>query len=471
MIIISSCMVKNNILAWYNVCVNLQLFNTLTQAKQSFIPIDPKSVSMYVCGPTVYDRPHVGNARPAVVFDVLFRMLKMRYDVTYVSNITDIDDKIINAAIAQNVSIDQITSKALEAYNHDMRALNVLPPTFTPKATEYVDRMCDVAVRLIQSGYAYVSDNGDVMFDIKSFKDYGRLARVHSNISDDIEGSSDVDFVLWKNIPADQLEQAQKAKYCWETPGALCKDEQTYFGRPGWHLECTAMSTALLGDCFDIHGGGADLMFPHHENERAQTCCYSAKTECANYWMHNGLIQFEGGKMSKSLGNVLFLSDVSEQTHALSVRLFFLQTHYKQTLYWSENGLKLAHERLTSFYKKLRNWECEEVVCKQSDEFIAALENDLNTPLALTLVDKYLQTHAFEKAYSALSVLGLIYDGGVNAWLHRRPLTDEQAVLLEERMECKNQKNYAKADQLRKQLFEQGVIVEDVPDGYQWHCI
>lgn len=441
-----------------NAINSIHLFNTKTQKIELFIPIDPNNVRMYVCGPTVYDKPHIGNARPGIVFDILRRLLENTYTLTHVSNITDIDDKIINAALAKNTNINTITQGAFDQYMLDMEALNVKAPTFQPKATEYVERMCLIIKDLLEKGFAYIEKSGDVLFNTAKYENYGCFGK---------PSDENADFVLWKNVTP--IQEALEAGYCWETPPYMTyPSDQKSYGRPGWHLECTAMSTALLGSVFDIHGGGIDLSFPHHENERAQSCAFANVDDCANYWVHNGLIQFQGGKMSKSVGNIMFLDQINQQFHALSVRLYLLQTHYRQTLNWSQEGLEKAHKRLTSFYKKLKNIKHAQVLIP--DEFIKALSYDLNTPQALALIDQMLQTEQLEQAYACLDMLGLIYKQGCLNWLQRK-ITPFQKELLEQRQIHKLNKNFIQADLIRKQLLTEGINVEDNKNDYFWHMI
>lgn len=444
----------------------MKLFNTVNGMLEEFVPIDVSNVRMYVCGPTVYDKPHVGNARPAVVFDVLFRLLKGLYSkVTYVSNITDIDDKIINKAKENGVGIGVITQKAFEQYRSDMEALNVLSPTMQPKATEYVEEMKRIIVRLVEKGHAYLDESGDVLFRIESFVGYWKWQKPIDDAKD---------FVLWKNV-VDYTVGLEK-EYCWESPL-----EQGKYGRPGWHIECTAMSSCLLGDMFDIHGGGIDLAFPHHENERAQTCCFTQSNECARYWMHNGLIEFEQGKMSKSLGNIVFLDDVIGEVSGLSVRYYFLQTHYQHTLKWSMENLRLAHIKLTLILKQLnkfeKDWRVDDCVnVKNEDnecvEVINALKSNLNTSLALTIIDEYMSVKQYKGVYEGLRILGLIPQQSIQSWLHRRPLTAEQKDLLRKRVECRGSRDFVHADEIRQQLLNDGIAVEDECDGkYTWYCV
>lgn len=475
------------------------LFNTLTKQIEDFKPINNEQIRMYVCGPTVYDKPHIGNARPAVVFDLLYRLLQKQYkEVIYVRNITDIDDKIIDAANAKGEKISAITEKALAEFEKDMNALNILKPTFEPKATEYVEQMCEVIKRLLEKKLAYIGNNGDVMFDVEHCPQYGCFKQLSESAESAcvVGKKHNFDFVLWKNIPTDQEEKAIEHNYAWKTPDYMKLNQDSGFvtgnyGRPGWHLECTAMSVSLLGNHFDIHGGGQDLIFPHHENERAQTCGYSDEHECANYWLHNGLIQYQGGKMSKSLGNIVYLDDVCDRWSALSVRFFFLQTHYRSALNWTEEGVDLAHLRYTKIIKQLyQKYTSEESISdtatddgmkdeiknQANNHILAALSQDLNTSLAITIIEELIANNKISDAIAGMEMLGLLYSNGnikaeLLSWLQRKPLNQEQELLLEKRVKARIEKNYALSDQLRDKLYENGIVVEDMKEDYFWYVL
>lgn len=335
----------------------IKLYNTGTKTLQDFKTIIPGKVSMYVCGPTVYAKPHLGNARPMIVFDVLYRLFIHNFgmqNVKYVRNITDIDDKIINKAKELNCSIYDVTSKALAEFEYIQQELNILSPTDQPKATEYIERMCVIIKDLLDKGHAYINDVGDILFKVDTFDSY-HFFQDHSKSQihriNNTDKHSDEDFVLWKNVIDEDFEKYQ---FAWETPSYMSKNPDVKnFGRPGWHIECTAMSTAILGDKFDLHGGGSDLISPHHQNERAQTCAYTCLDDCANYWMHNGMIQVENGKMSKSLGNVLYLDEVCSDFDPLSVRFYMLHTHYRHPLLWSHDILTQMHLKYTNIIKQI----------------------------------------------------------------------------------------------------------------------
>jgi cysteinyl-tRNA synthetase len=326
--------------------VPLKLYNTASRTKEDFVPLDPDHVRMYVCGPTVYDRAHIGNARPVVVFDVLYRLLRATYKrVTYSRNITDVDDKIINAAHERNIPIDRLTKETTDAYHEDMDALGALRPDVEPRATEHIPQMIAMIQCLIERGNAYVAD-GHVLFKVTSMADYGRLA--NRDRREMIAGArvevapykeDPADFVLWKPSDADQPG--------WDSPWGR--------GRPGWHIECSAMSETHLGESFDIHGGGLDLIFPHHENEIAQSTCAHGGKIFARYWVHNGYLTVNGEKMSKSLGNFFTVRDLLDQAPGEAIRFYMMGTHYRQPLDWTLDGLCSARAGLDRFYGALRD--------------------------------------------------------------------------------------------------------------------
>ena len=358
----------------------LSLYNSLTRRKEEFVPADPERVTMYVCGPTVYNHAHIGNARPAVVFDVLARLLRRLYPhVVYARNITDIEDKIIAAAKAQGVDISVVTEKYADIYRKDMGVLGVLAPDLEPKATETIDEMIEMMERLIAAGHAYAAE-GHVLFNVPSFADYGRLS---GRDRDEMVAGARVevapykkdpsDFVLWKPSDADQPG--------WDSPWGR--------GRPGWHIECSAMIEKHLGQTIDIHGGGIDLQFPHHENEVAQSSCSHGGAPLARFWLHNGFVNIESEKMSKSLGNVLLVNDLIRQAPGEAIRLALLNGHYRQPLDWTAEGLTQAKRMLDRLYGSLRNLadvKAEPANDAAPDAFVDALLDDLNTPKALAVL-------------------------------------------------------------------------------------
>lgn len=369
--------------------MTLRLYNTLTRAKEAFTPIDPANVRLYVCGPTVYDYAHIGNARPVVVFDVLTRLLRHRYGaehVTYVRNITDVDDKIIAAARDSGEPIDRITARTAEAYASDMAALGALPPDREPRATAHIPQMVAMIERLIAAGHAYAAE-GHVLFGVPSWSDYGRLSRRPRD--EQIAGArievapykrDPADFVLWKPSTDDMPG--------WDSPWGR--------GRPGWHIECSAMAETHLGETFDIHGGGMDLIFPHHENEIAQSTCAHGGASMANYWMHNGFLTIDDEKMSKSLGNFHTVHDLLKTWPGEAIRLVLLSAHYRQPLDFSEDALREARRRLDRFYSALRDtdWAADDSETGADAEpdarILAALEDDLNTAETLSVLSERL---------------------------------------------------------------------------------
>ena len=453
------------------------LFNTLTRRKQEFEPIDAKNVRMYVCGPTVYDRAHLGNAKTPVVFDVLFRVLRHKYGaehVTYVSNITDVDDKILNKHKETGKSIREITEQTYQWYVDDMAKLNVLAPNYRPRATEYIDEMIKLVELLLKEGHAYQAE-GHVLFDVDSMKNYGflsgrsmkeMLAGARIEVAD--YKKNPADFVLWKPSESDQPG--------WNSPWG--------YGRPGWHLECSAMSSKLLGNSFDIHGGGSDLIFPHHENECAQSLCAHPGETFANYWVHGGMLMVDGVKMSKSLGNFYTIDQVLEKAPAEALRLLFLTTHYHQPFNFTFEGLEQAKQTLDKFYNALLKVKDIDVIDSVADERIVnALEDDLNTPLALSYLHelanalnkaetKEAQQQAKAVFLKSAELLGLLWQNP-EEWFQNGS-TDEIAEiekLIAERTTAKKNKDYALADKIRDDLKAKGIVLEDSAQGTTWKKI
>ncbi len=452
----------------------ISLYNTLHRRKEEFKPIDAANVRMYVCGPTVYDRAHLGNAKTPVVFDVLFRLLRHVYgagNVTYVSNITDVDDKILNKHKETGKSIREITEQTYQWYVADMEKLNVLAPTHRPRATEYIGEMIELVKLLLQNGHAYEAE-GHVLFDVNSMPGYGflsgrsmkeMLAGARIEVAD--YKKNPADFVLWKPSAADQPG--------WDSPWG--------YGRPGWHLECSAMSSKLLGNSFDIHGGGSDLIFPHHENECAQSLCAHPGEKFANYWVHGGMLMVDGVKMSKSLGNFYTIDQVLEKTPAEALRLLFLTTHYHQPFNFTFEGLAQAKAMLDKFYNALLRVEDVAATAAEPDErVVEALADDLNTPLALSYLHEL--TNILNKAESAAEkaaakgrllasaeLLGILWQEP-QAWF--KGGSDNEAAAIEakinERAAAKKAKDYALADKIRDELKAQGIILEDSPQGTTW---
>ncbi|HYN38703.1 MAG TPA: cysteine--tRNA ligase [Rhodospirillales bacterium] len=459
--------------------MSIVLYNTLARAEQPFEPLDPGHVRMYVCGPTVYDWAHIGNARPAVVFDVLFRLLHATYGaahVTYVRNITDIDDKIIAAHRASGEPIASITERTTRAYHGDIGALGCLPPTVEPRATAHLPEMLAMIAQLIETGHAYDAD-GHVLFHVPSMPTYGALSR--RDLDEMIAGArvevapykrDPRDFVLWKPAAADDPG--------WDSPWGR--------GRPGWHIECSAMSGRYLGETFDIHGGGADLIFPHHENEIAQSTCAHDGRPFARFWLHNGYLMTEGEKMSKSLCNFYTVHDLLAEFPGEAIRLALLQTHYRQPLDFTKEGIAQAKRTLDRFYGALRaSTEAGGPGAAGPDvQVLAALTDDINTPAALAVLHDRLATlnragSLAEKAPARAALLaageplGLLAQDA-EAWL-RGDTGDEAAsaassieARIAARAAARKARNFAEADRLRAELLAEGVILEDSPSGTTW---
>ena len=457
--------------------VEIYLNNTLTRRKEKFTPIDSSNVRMYVCGPTVYDKAHLGNAKTPVLFDVLYRLLCYVYGkehVTYISNITDVDDKILNKHKETGKPIREITQETYDWYIEDMKKLNVLDPNYRPRATEYINEMIELVKRLLANGHAYEAA-GHVLFSVDSMPNYGylsgrsmkeMLAGARIEVAD--YKKNPADFVLWKPSDADQPG--------WNSPWG--------YGRPGWHLECSAMSSKLLGNDFDIHGGGSDLIFPHHENECAQSCCAYEGSKFAHYWVHGGMLMVDGVKMSKSLGNFFTVDEILAKVPAEALRLLFLTTHYHQPFNFTMEGLTNAKLTLDKFYNALRNVKEVEVKAVEPDErVVQALADDLNTPLALSylheIVNNLNKAQTEEEKIrckslllSSASMLGLLFQDA-EAWFKGEAKADgltEEAIeaQIKARAEAKKNKDYALADKIRNELKEQGIVLEDTPQGTTW---
>ncbi len=459
--------------------MGLTLYNTLTRGKEPFEPLESDHVRIYVCGPTVYDLPHIGNARPVVVFDVLHRLMKRLYPrVTFVQNITDIDDKIIDAAKAEGVGVDELTERTTRAFHEDVAALGVLPPDVEPRATGHIPQMIRMIEKLIETGHAYVAEE-HVLFHVPSMPEYGKLSRrdrrkmiARARVEVAPYKKDPADFVLWKSS-SDDLPG-------WESPWGR--------GRPGWHIECSAMSEAHLGETFDIHGGGQDLIFPHHENEIAQSTCAHDGAPFVRHWMHNGYLTVNGEKMSKSLGNFFTVRDLLEQAPGEAIRFYMLLTHYRQPFDWTLEGLNGARQALNRLYTALWHAGDMEAEIEPSREFMAALEDDLNTPLAIS------HLHALATALNKAEadeerkrLKGALLAGGdllgvltleAEDWLKWRPEgraaeVDEQALanLIALRLEARKAKNYTEADRIREELKAKGIVLEDTPGGTTWRRV
>jgi cysteinyl-tRNA synthetase len=460
--------------------MQLKLYDTLSREKRVFMPLDPANVRMYVCGPTVYDFAHIGNARPVIVFDVLFRLLRHIYGadhVTYVRNITDVDDKI-NARAAEeypalplNQAIRKVTEATDRQFHQDVAVLGCLPPTFEPRATEHIAEMRAMIEQLVKSGNAYVEQE-HVLFSVASMPDYGKLAR--RSLDEMIAGArvevapykrAPMDFVLWK--PSKPGEPA------WPSPCGIAAP-----GRPGWHIECSAMSWRYLGEIFDIHGGGIDLVFPHHENEIAQSRCAFHTPVMANYWMHNGFLQVEGEKMSKSLGNFVTINELLKDWPGEVVRFNMLKTHYLQPIDWTLNGLEESERELNRWYPIAAQFPAPSNSMLAA-EFMNALKDDLNTPEAITVLRSFYQDSIRDVSFSGQKLsasgrlIGLFQDS-LPAWLQRKreglSPSDRRKVdeLIAARGAARTARNFAESDRIRDELAKMGVVLKDTKDGTTW---
>lgn len=454
----------------------MKLYNTESKSKLEFVPSNPEHVTMYVCGPTVYSYAHIGNARPPVVFDVLARVLRSQYQtVTYVRNITDIDDKINTAAAKEGVDISVITERYTQAYHDDLAALGVLPPSVEPKVTEHVAEIHKIISDLIDSGHAYEAQ-GHVLFSVASYNDYGHLSK---RDTEELLAGARVevapykkeagDFVLWKPSADDQPG--------WDSPWGR--------GRPGWHIECSAMAAKHLGETIDIHGGGHDLVFPHHENERAQSTCAHGGKQFVKYWLHNGFVNVNREKMSKSIGNVLLVRDLLDEAPGEAIRYVLLAAHYRAPLDWNDEVLQQAKNSLDRLYGTLRDMQDIDVPDNIGDQvpeaFKQALYDDLNTSKALAeLFSLSKQANSSnddeEKAKFKAALLqsgewlGLLQDDPQHWFKGDSNEVDTVEIerLIDERIEARDNKNWQRADEIRDMLTEKGVILEDGANGSRW---
>jgi len=456
----------------------LKIYNDLTNQKQAFVPLEPGKVRMYVCGMTVYDLCHLGHARVMVVFDVVYRYLKSQgYDVTYIRNITDIDDKIINRANENGEPFSDLTERFIHAMHEDSAALGILMPDSEPRATAHIAEIIAMIERLVANGHAYVADNRDVYYSVGSFADYGKLSgktledlQAGARVEVDDQKRNPLDFVLWKS--------AKPGEPSWDSPWGG--------GRPGWHIECSAMSTCCLCDTFDIHGGGADLTFPHHENEIAQSEGATGKP-FVNYWMHNGFVRINDEKMSKSLGNFFTVREILARYQAEEVRYFILTSQYRSPLNYDDEHLDNARGALTRFYTAMRGLPAAEPAGGEGfvERFHEAMDDDFNTPEALAVLFDLvreinrLRSEEVDRAAALAAelrrlggVLGILQDdpehylrGGVE----ESGLSDDQIDgLIRQRHTAKAEKNWVEADKIRDQLKDQGVVLEDGPQGTTW---
>ncbi len=446
--------------------IEIYLTNNLTNKKEKFVPQTEENVRMYVCGPTVYDDPHIGNARPLIVFDILFKIFKNKYSkVTYVRNITDIDDKIIQSSKDSKISIGDLTKKISDSFSEDCAYLNCDTPNHQPKATDHIPEMIEMITELIKKKFAY-ENNRHVYFEVKKFKDYGKLS--NKNLDELIAGSrieisdnkkNSEDFVLWK--------PSNKDEPFWDSPWGK--------GRPGWHLECSAMSKKYLGKEFDVHGGGIDLLFPHHENEIAQSRCANDNEVFAKYWLHNAFITMSNEKMAKSQGNILKIKDFRSKISGQVLRLALMSAHYKQPLDWNDKLLEECENTISKWYNVYSNIKEK---TKIPDEFLKPLYDDLNTPGYIANLHKL-----YEKAQkgsdqdrnlfiSSCHFVGLLNETK-EEWLKfkkRKLLISESEILnkIKERNKARDNKNYEEADKIRDELLDKGVLIEDKDDKTIW---
>ena len=444
--------------------MDIFLTNNLTNKKEQFIPKNKEKIGMYVCGPTVYDDPHIGNARPLVVFDILFKLLKSNFSkVTYVRNITDIDDKIIKSSQEQKISTKKLTEKVTSSFLKDCEFLNCENPTHQPKATEHIDLMIEMIAELIKKGFAYENQK-HVYFEVKKFSDYGKLS--NKNLDDLIAGSrveisenkkNSEDFVLWKPSINDEPS--------WDSPWGK--------GRPGWHLECSAMSKKFLGNEFDIHGGGIDLIFPHHENEIAQSRCANETKVFANYWIHNAFITMSNEKMAKSQGNILKIKDFRNKISGQIIRLALMSTHYKQPLDWNDKLLSDCENTLDKWY---RVYSSDLKSIKVPDEILKPLYEDLNTPGYIAnlhnLFEKTSKGEDTNLFISACQFIGLMNESTEqwNDFKKNKASINAPEIedMLKLREKARENKNYKEADRIRDELLDKGVLIEDKDGKTLW---
>lgn len=484
--------------------LNLSVYNTLTGKKEPFVTLTPNTVKMYVCGITAYDLSHIGHARSQIVFDVIQRFLKYRagYNVIYVRNYTDIDDKIINKAKTENVPFYVISERFIKEFDKDMELLGIEKPTYTPKATEFINEMIHMVQVLIDKGNAYEID-GDVYFSVDSFKEYGKLSKKPldelmsgARVEVDERKKNPLDFALWKKKRYDYEPS-------WDSPWGK--------GRPGWHLECSVMSSKLLGDSFDIHGGGLDLIFPHHENEIAQSEAYSGKP-FVRYWIHNGFVNINKEKMSKSLGNILTIREICDHYHPEALKLFILSHHYRSPMDFSYDKLDEAYTSLKRLYLSMKNWKSklsaafsestiDETTKSELDNFEKSFDNcmcdDFNTAQALAIfhdycrvLNKYFQKHlkdtdektiatisyGYKKLLELSKVFGILqespelfFEKELEKTLKEHKITKEFIeIKINERNQARAEKNYLRADEIRKQLLEMGIELEDTKEGTRY---
>ena len=458
---------------------DLYLYSSKSQEKQLFVPLDPQHIKMYVCGPTVYDYIHIGNARPVVVFDVLYRLLKSIYPrVTYARNLTDVDDKIIDRALERQIKINDLTAEMIEAFQSHVTALNALNPDVQPRATDHIQGMIQMIEQLIANDAAYQAES-HVLFDVSQDDTYGALSH---RCQDDMKAGARIDVGSYKRNPNDFVlwKPAGQGEVGWQSPWG--------YGRPGWHIECSAMIQHVFKGPIDIHGGGIDLLFPHHENENAQSRCALKYDNLAQYWVHNGLLQVDGTKMSKSLGNFYTLHDKLQEMPGELIRLVLLSSHYRQPLDWTEGRVHQSHQTLNKFYQAIEGFEENFEITNEFEDldsgFIKALLDDLNTVAAIQrlqdMAQEILATKGSDKkALQKKFIESARFLGFLNRkpkdWFHDLTGIDLTVETIEklilERSEAKQQKDYQAADQIRDQLYAKGIALEDGALGTTWRRV
>ena len=456
--------------------MKIRLYNTLSRRKEAFEPQNPERVTMYACGPTVYNYAHIGNARPAVIFDLLYRLLSRDYPgAVYARNITDVDDKINASAAEEGVPIEVVSTRYADAYHDDMAALGVAPPSLEPRATHHIPDIIDMITRLVESGHAYMAD-GHVLFDIQSFPDYGALS---GRDREDMISGARVEVAEFKRHPGDFVlwKPSEDPLPGWDSPWG--------YGRPGWHIECSAMAEKHLGETIDIHAGGQDLVFPHHENEIAQSVCAHGGMPFARYWLHNGFVTVNRRKMSKSLGNTLVVHELLQQERGEALRYQLLTAHYRQPLDWSDEALAQSRRTLDRMYAVLRDVKHRLGALPEPAEpgeaLLEALRDDLNTPVALAEMNRTARALGSAETDEAAAplVAELLADGELlgllredpDAWFEGQTSGEDDASidqLVQAREEARAARDFARADAIRDQLSGMGITLEDSPDGTRW---
>jgi cysteinyl-tRNA synthetase len=454
--------------------MDLFLYNSISREKEMFIPIDSKNIRMYVCGPTVYDSPHIGNARPVIIFDLLYRLLRYKYGndkVQYIRNITDVDDKINKIALEKypdidiNDAISQLTKNIEYIFKDNAKKLNCLNPTLEPRATDHIRQMIEMIKKLIDSDKAYVSDR-HVLFSINSHKNYGSLSKKSQK---DLLAGARVEIAKYKENPLDFVlwKPSQINEPYWDSPWGK--------GRPGWHIECSAMSSEYFGSTFDIHGGGIDLIFPHHENEIAQSCSYHSNKKMANFFMHNGSLNLEGKKMSKSTGNIVSLGDLLGRYSGPVIRLAMVSTHYRQPIDWTEKNLQQSKNILKKWSNKLNQISNKDSKESIPEDVYKSLLDDLNTPQALSHMHKYFNNKEYDKLKNSIEIMGFtshsLTEGNDIKSKNTQISELEILTLIDQRKDARTRKDYKKSDEIRNKLEIRGIRLQDEDNETTWEFI